>query len=142
MRPGITVPVKAPEVLRALSNGTAAGAGLRIYVPSAIVADLGLKPGTFFRARREPDGRIRLTAVDAAVREVARTAGPAGAMPADKMRIEVDQREALAMEACLALGERADPSLLRELGKQIRRRMRVMGWPAPDRTDTVRAGAP
>ena len=142
MTAGITVPEKAPLVLRALSNGTAAGAGLRIYVPSATVAELGLKPGRFFRARREADGRVRLTPVDAAIREVARTGGPAGAMPPDKMRIEVDVHEALAMEACLALGERTDPSLLRQLGKQIRKRMKTMGWPAPDRTDDVRAGAP
>lgn len=137
--PGITVPTKAPAILRVVSNGRAAGAGLRIYVPTETTKQLGLKPGTFYRLVRTVDGRLQCTPVDPLVREAARAAGPDAQLPGDKIRLELSQREAARLEFVLSLDNRllASPerSLMIAIGKRLRRRMRLIGWPTPDRTE-------
>ena len=53
--------------------------------------------------------------------------------PIPRIRPELTPSEAMAVEACLVLGDFTQRDLLLGVAKRLRRRMRKAGWPTPDR---------
>lgn len=128
-----TVPVHEAALLRVLSNGKAAGAGVRIYVPGAVRERLQIVPGDHYRFLRLQDGRIRLTKVRVDIRRI-KTADVVPMAPEARIGLQFTAMEAGAIEEILATGDRgAHRGVALDVAKRIRRRMRLQSWPTVNR---------